>query len=222
MALGIQTESGGGSFTPTVKINSKQGRVYRVDRTQGADGWVTDEVEITRDFAFVPDFDNLEIGWMFFKAGQAPDLRMVKLGEVMADRPPGADADGKPNFKQGVRLLVKLGKSCGGDLREIAATAKSILGPIDKLHDQYVAERAAHPDHLPQVRMTDMKKVDTKTAHGTNTNFEPVFEITGWVAREKAFGPVAANEPAAQTTTQMKTTSQEQPAPEPASDDEEF
>jgi hypothetical protein len=81
------------------------------------------------DFQFVPDLINLEIGWMFFKAGQAPDLRMVKLGEVMADRPPGADAEGKPLFKQGVRLLMKLGKTCGGDLRELAATAKSILGP---------------------------------------------------------------------------------------------
>ena len=222
MALGIQTESGGGSFTPTVKINSKQGRVYRVDRTQGAEGWTTDEVEITRDFQFVPDMDNLEIGWMFFKAGQAPDLRMVRLGEEMPARPPGVDSEGKPNFKQGVRLLLKLGKSCGGDLREISATAKSILGPIDKLHDAYLSGRSEHPGQLPQVRMTDMKKIDTKTPHGTNTNFEPIFEIVGWVDREKVFGPQPANDPKAEPVQQLKQTAQTVAQPAPAADEEEF
>lgn len=219
MALGIQTESGGGNFTPTVKINSKQGRVYRVDRTQGAEGWTTDEVEITRDFQFVPDLENLEIGWMFFKAGQAPDLRMVKLGDPMADRPAGADAEGKPLFKQGVRLLMKLGKTCGGDLRELAATAKSILGPIDKLHDEYLAGVKDRPGQLPVVKMTDMKKIDTKTQHGTNTNFEPVFEIVSWVDREKAFA-AAEDTPAPQETT--TTTVKDEPKKELVSAGEEF
>lgn len=222
MALGIQTESGGGNFVPTVKINSKQGRVYRVDRSQGADGWQTDEVEITNSFQFVPDLENIQVGWMFFKAGQAPDLRMAKLGEPMPDRPPGADADGKPNFKQGVRLLVKLGKECGGDLREIAATAKSILGPIDKLHDEYLANAKANPGKAPVVKLVGMKKIDTKTQHGTNTNFEPQFEIVRWIDRPDFNAPAAANETAPQTTTQMKTTSQAAPAPQPATDDEEF
>jgi hypothetical protein len=182
VALGIQTESGsGGGFTPTVKINSKQGRVWRVDRTQGAEGWTTDEVDITGNFQFVPDLDNLRVGWMFFKAGQAPDLRMVQLGDPLPDRPSSFDADGKPNFKQGVIMLVKLGKDCGGDLREIAATAKSILGPIDKLHDEFLSGRKDNAGKLPIVKMKGMKKVDTKTPKGTNTNFEPEFEITGWV-----------------------------------------
>lgn len=189
MAFGIQTESGGGNFTPVVKINAKQGRVWRVDRSQGADGWQTDEVDITNDFQFVPDFENIEIGWMHFAAGQAPDLRMVRIGEALPARP-------TENHKQGFRLKVKLGKSCGGDLREIAATAKSLTGPFDKLHDAYLAEQSAHVDQLPVVRMTSMKKVDLKTPHGTNTNFEPVFEIVSWVDREKAFG--AGDEPKAE------------------------
>lgn len=181
MAFGIQTEAGGGNFTPVVKINAKQGRVYRVDRKEEGGAWTTDEVEITRDFAFVPDFENIEIGWMHFAAGQAPDLRMVKIGEALTARP-------TENHKQGFRLKIKLGKACGGDVRELAATAKSITGPFDRLHDEYLKEKAAHRDQLPQVRMTDMKKVDLKTAHGTNTNFEPVFEIVGWIDASKAFG----------------------------------
>jgi hypothetical protein len=185
MAFGIQTESGGGNFTPVVKINAKQGRVWRVDRSQGADGWQTDEVDITNDFQFVPDFENIEIGWMHFAAGQAPDLRMVRIGEALPARP-------TENHKQGFRLKVKLGKSCGGDIREIAATAKSLTGPFDRLHDEYLAEKDAHRDQLPVVRMTSMKKVDLKTPHGTNTNFEPVFEVVSWVDRDKAFSADAA------------------------------
>lgn len=195
MAFGIQTEaSGGGNFTPVVKINAKQGRVWRVDRSQGTDGgWITDEVDITSDFQFVPDFENIEIGWMHFAAGQAPDLRMVRIGESLPAKP-------SENHKQGFRLNLKLGKACGGDLRELAATAKTISGPFDKLHDLYLSEKKAHGDELPVVRMTGMKKVDTKTQHGTNTNFEPVFEIVSWIGREKAFGEQAA----APTQTEMK------------------
>lgn len=215
MAFGIQTESGGGNFTPVVKINAKQGRVWRVDRSQGADGWQTDEVDITNDFQFVPDFENIEIGWMHFAAGQAPDLRMVRIGEALPARP-------TDNHKQGFRLKVKLGKSCGGDLREIAATAKSLTGPFDRLHDEYLAGKKDHVDQLPVVRMTTMKKVDLKTPHGTNTNFEPVFEITKWVERPAELdGGQPANEPKAEPVQQMKTTSQTVAAPA-ADDDEEF
>jgi hypothetical protein len=177
MALGIQTESGsGGGFTPNVKINSKQGRVWRVDRSQGADGWTNDEVDITNNFQFVPDLDHLKIGWLLFKAGSAPDMRLVDLGYALPDRP-------SPDHKQGVVMTVKLGKDCGGDVREISATAKSILGPIDKLHDAFLAAKGENPGKLPIVKMTGMKKVTTKTPKGNNDNFEPEFEIVGWVDR---------------------------------------
>lgn len=215
MAFGINTESGsGGNFTPVVKINAKQGRVYRQDRTQGDNGWETNDVEITNDFQFVPDFENVEIGWLHFAAGQAPDLRMVRMGEIMPDRP-------TPNHKQGVRLKVKLGQGCGGDVREIAATAKTILGPFDRLHDDFSAGRKDNPGKLPVVKMTGMKKIDTKTQHGTNTNFEPVFEIVKWVdTPAELVGGQPANEPQQQAQQQMKTTSQTQA--EPVESSEEF
>lgn len=215
MAFGISTESGGGNYMPTVKINAKQGRVYRVDRSQVDGQWTTDEVEITSDFQFVPDFENMQIGWLHFASGQAPSFSMVGLGNVMPDRP-------TPDHRQGVRLKVKLGKTCGGDMREIAATAKTILGPLDKLHDEYLAGLKSNAGKAPVVKMVGMKKIDTKTAHGTNTNFEPVFEITKWVDQPAEFtGGQPANEPKAEPTAQMKTTSQEKPAAEP-DDGEEF
>jgi hypothetical protein len=220
MAFGIKTEAGaGGDFTPIVKINAKAGRVYRVDRSQTAEGgWSTDEVDITNTFAFIPDFEQMEIGWMFFQANSAPDLRMVPLGDPMPDRPAGVDKDGKPNFKQGIRLKVKLGKGCGGDVREIAATAMSVLGPFDRLHDTYVAGLAENPGKAPQVKMTGVKKIDTKTPKGTNTNFEPIFEIVGWVDLPAELrGGQPANEAKQEAVAQAKTTSQVQA--EPASDD---
>lgn len=217
MAFGISTEGGGGNYTPTVKINAKQGRVWRVDRAQSGDGqWTTDEVDITSIFQFVPDFENMQIGWMHFAAGIAPDFRMVKIGSPLADKP-------SADHKQGIRLLVKLGAAAGGDLREIAATAKSILAPLDRLHDEYLTGLAANPGQVPVVKMSGMKKVDMKTAHGTNTNFEPVFEIVKWIDKPvELVGGEPANQAKAEPLAQAKTTTQAKPEPEPASDDAEF
>ena len=46
MPLSIKTE-GGGDFLPIVKYDTRAGHMIRVDRTQGAKGWDTDEVDIT-------------------------------------------------------------------------------------------------------------------------------------------------------------------------------
>lgn len=178
MALGIQTESGGGADrTPLVKYNAKAGRVYRVDRSQDGQGaWVTDEVEITQGFSFVPDLANIEVGWCLFAAGQAPDMKMVRIGETLPDRP-------SDKHKQGFRLMVKLGKASGGDVRELAGTAKALIGPIDDLHTKYEAGVKDNPGKLPIVNMTGSNTIVTQTPEGKTSSYAPIFEITKWVDR---------------------------------------
>jgi hypothetical protein len=92
------------------------------------------------------------------------------------------------------------------------------LGPIDALHDAFTGRPArTTPARLPLVRMTGMKKVDTKTAHGTNTNFEPAFEIVRWLDKPPELtGGQPANEPKAEPVTQARTTTQAAPEPAPA------
>ena len=65
--FGFSTEmSGGGDFTPIVKYDSRAGRIFRVDRVQTNDGFVSDPVDITQGFKAVFDFENIEVGWIDF------------------------------------------------------------------------------------------------------------------------------------------------------------
>jgi len=67
MALSIPTSSGGGDggqFLPIVKYDARAGRVNRIDREQGVDGWMSHSTDITTKFSAVMDLENLEIGWM--------------------------------------------------------------------------------------------------------------------------------------------------------------
>lgn len=216
MALGLQTESGGGDYTPVAKYDARAGRFFRIDRFQdGAGNWSSDDVDITQGFQAVMDLENIEVGWMLFAAGVAPQWNMVPLGQPLPARP-------SDQHKQGFRMKMKLGKSCGGDVREFASQAKAVLGAVDALHTAYVEGAKANPGKLPVVAMTGTTAIKTTGKGQTSTNYAPVFEIKSWVDRPaELIGGVPANEPVAQPVTQARTTSQvAQPAP--AEDEDEF
>lgn len=209
MALGLQTESGaGGSFTPVVKFDARAGRMFRVDRDQDASGsWNTENVEVTNGFTAVMDFENLEVGWCLFAAGVAPQLSLVKLGQPLPQRP-------TDQHKQGFRMLMKLGKSSGGDVREMAATSKAVIGAVDELHTAFEAQKGANPGKLPIVALTGSKAIVSTGKGQTSTNYAPVFEIQKWVDRPADLGGAAG-------------AAAEEPAPKPVqtapvSDDDEF
>lgn len=210
MALGLSTESGGGDFTPVVKFDARAGRMFRVDREQdGGGNWNTNNVEITNGFTAVMDLENIEVGWLLFAAGVAPQLTLVKLGQTLPARP-------SDQHKQGFRMLMKLGKSSGGDVREIAATSKAVLGAVDELHTAYEAQKAANPGKLPVVALTGSKAIVSTGKGQSSTNYAPIFEIQKWVDRPAELGGTggAAQEEAAPPPPP--------PAAPSASDDDEF
>lgn len=217
MGLGLQTESGGGGdFADIIKYDARAGRMFRVDRTQGANGWETNSVEITNGFTFVPDLDNVQVGYALFAAGVAPSFTMVPLGDPLPHKP-------SDQHKQGFKLMSKLGASSGGDLRELASCAKTVIGAISTLHDAYTAGKAANPGKLPVVALTGSTPVVSTGQGKSSTNYAPVFEIVKWVDRPaELVGGQPANEPAQTTTTQLKTTAQAKPAEQPAADGNEF
>lgn len=211
MGLGLQTESsGGGDFTPIVKFDARAGRMFRIDREQDGGGqWNTENVEITNGFTAVMDLENLEVGWALFAAGVAPSFEFVKLGNPLPARP-------SDQHKQGFRMLLKLGKSSGGDVREFAATSKAVISAVDELHTAYEAQKAANPGKLPIVTLTGSKAIVSQGKGQSSTNYSPTFEITKWVDRPAELGGAAG---AAAPVEAPK------PAPAPvaaASDDEEF
>ena len=105
MALGFSYggSGGGADFLPIVKFDARAGRFFRVDREDG----VSTPHDITRNFKAVFDFENLEVGWISFNAGSAPDFQMVPFGSAFGDRP-------SDNHKRGIRMAVKLSGECGG------------------------------------------------------------------------------------------------------------
>jgi hypothetical protein len=127
---------------------------------------------VTENFRAIFDLKNIEVGWMHFPKGAAPDLLLVPIGQDWGDAP-------TPDFKQGFRMLTKMPPELGGDVREFLSTAVATWNAIDALHTAYAKQADKHPDQLPMVKLTEV--IETRLANGTS--FVPVFEIDGWVAR---------------------------------------
>ena len=220
MGLGLPTTSGDFNRTPIIKYDARAGRIHRIDRSNASGQWETNEVEITRDFQAIFDLENIETGWLNFPAGGAPDIRTVRIGNPMPDRPSDA-------HRSGFRVYMKLGKSCGGDVRELAANAKVSIAGMDALYDAYEAEKTNHPGQLPVVTLKDTVQVKSSGQGQTSTNYQPVWDIVKWVDRPAELPPTAVQpaEPKA-TATQAATAPAAQapatPARELVNADDEF
>jgi hypothetical protein len=180
MALGFTYSSGGGDFIAIVKYDARAGRIFREDRKQDTGGqWVKDSVDLTGNFKAVFDFENIEVGYINFPQGGAPDFVMAALGEPYPQRP-------STNHNQGVRFMLKLAKDAAGDaaaIREIAGTSAAFRMGIDELHDAYTAQKAANAGKLPIVTLKSTLPVTSGQGTKKSTNYQPVFEIVGWAAR---------------------------------------
>lgn len=176
MAFGINYggSGGGGGFLPIIKYDARAGRIFRVDRQDG----VNNQVDITKTFKAVVDFENVETGWIMFAAGSAPDFRLVPMRQPVGPKP-------SDSHKEGVRLVVKLAKECGGDVREIVTTAAAALRGLEKIHDQYEEDIkvAANAGKLPAVILTETVSQTSGSGAKTSTNYQPVFKIVGYVKR---------------------------------------
>ena len=220
MALGLNIGSGatGGDFLPIVKYDARAGRIFRADRVDG----VTTPHDITRNFKAVFDFENIEIGWISFVAGSAPDFQMVPFGAALGQKPTA-------DHKQGIRFVIKLAAECGGDLREIAGTSGAFLRGIDDLHNAYVAGLADNAGKLPVVKLIDTLPIEAGSGAKKSTNYQPVFEIAGWVKRPadlaaKSAAPAKATEASAARSAPASTGSTRAAPPKvaPADDMDDF
>jgi hypothetical protein len=229
MALGLNYGNGGGDIIPFVKFDARAGRFFRRDRTQDAQGaYVSNDVDITSNFKAVIDLENIEVGYMKFGAGTAPEFALVKFGEPRPPKP--ADA----SFKQGARIMMKLHASCGGDVGECSSNAAAFLKGIDDLHTEYQHQKASQPGKLPVVVLKTTMPITSGQGAKKSTNYEPVFEITGWAPRppdlvyspKASAAPAAASAPAATApstgSTPVGPPKAAAPAPQPPTADDDF
>lgn len=181
--FGFSTEpsNGGGDFLPIIKYDARAGRIFRVDRVDVGGQFSSEPVDITRNFKAILDMENIEVGWINFASGGAPDFKLVPMGSILPGRP-------SDQHKNGIRLMLKLGKECGGDkpIREIAGTSKAFLSGVEKLYHDYEAGRKTTPDagdKLPIVVLKDTTPITSGQGAKQSTNYVPVFEIVGWALR---------------------------------------
>jgi type II secretory pathway pseudopilin PulG len=178
--FGFSTEpSAGGDWLPIIKYDARSGRMFRIERVLGADGsFVSDPVDITQIFKAVMDFDNIEVGWIDFPVGSAPSFYLVPMGQQLPAKP-------SEKHKNGVRVLLKLAPSCGGDkqVREVASSAKAFLGGIEQVYSEYAREKAKYPGQLPVVTLQSTTPVVSGNGATKSTNYRPTFQISGWAKR---------------------------------------
>lgn len=195
--FGFSTEpSAGGDFLPIVKYDARAGRLFRVDRTDSGNGFVTDAVDITATFKAIVDFENVEVGWIDFPAGSAPHFALVPMGSQLPDRP-------SLRHKNGVRFLLKLAKDCGGakPIREIAGTSKAFLSGVEAIFNTYQTEKAANAGKLPVIVLEKTTPIKSGSGEKQSTNYQPTFRISGWAPRgDLVFQPKGASTAPAQQT----------------------
>lgn len=200
MGLGLPSSGGdAGNRVPVLKYDGRAGRLFRVDRSNASGQWETEQVEVTNGFQAIMDLENIETGWLHFPTGGAPDIRTVKIGTPLPERP-------SDKHRAGFRILMKLGKSIGGDLREMAANAQVSIKGMDALYDLYLAGVQDNPGKLPIVVLEKTIAVTSqgKGADGkpvSSTNYQPVWAITKWVDRPDdlpASGQTVAASPASE------------------------
>jgi hypothetical protein len=211
MGLGLSTGSGeGGSFLPIVKWDARAGRLFRVDRAQGPNGWESNDVDLTMQKPrFAIDFGSIETGWMAFTA-TGPDFRMQPLGSPAAERP-------SKEHKAGFR--VKVGGKVLDGVREFSASAKSVLSAIDSLHTTFEGREEAKAGKIPVVELTGSVAVVTNGPQGKVTSYSPVFDIVAWADRLPEMGdrtvPAPGGNGAAVAATPTAAPSNHVPPPAP-------
>lgn len=162
-----------GEFTPYLKYNAKAGRFYV--RPQGAAS--DEEVDKPR---LLFDMANVRTGWIYYAEGTGPEKVWDPTPQQMAPRPAGPR-----KFKRGFEVMVfgnddiphvgKLG------LREFGSTAGNVIGSFLRMFAEYERGMVANPDKVPFYKCS--RVIPVQGAYGTN--YEPEFQLIGWVERAK-------------------------------------
>ena len=173
MAFGFP--SGGGNIIPRIKYDARSGRMFRVDRVKGASGdWESKDVDITGGAVFLVHRGSLKKGWRNFKTF---DERAVPIADPLPDRPGGLDAEGKPEYRPIIKMLVKLGPNVGADVRELSISASTCFDSIEALVTEWSAVKEhATDDHCPVVRLEGSQPLKLRNG----TAYVPTWRMMGW------------------------------------------
>lgn len=138
---------------------------------------------------FIADLENYATGWGNMAEGQAPQWAMNKNRAVFGPIPSDAkDKDGKPAWKQGIRVSLFSPATFGGDgLCDFDTTGFGARTGIFDLLKKFVS----HPDFKPG--MVPVCKFTGYVDHGTGSKATtiPQFDIVKFIARPAALSGAA-------------------------------
>jgi hypothetical protein len=182
--FGFTKKTGGGDFLPRVQYDARSGIFSRIDRVDTGGGFVSEGKDYKLgEFKALMDLENLEVGWINFMTGGAPDFCMKPLdpnNPILPDQPTN-------NHKQGLRVMLKLAKEAAGSqpaIRELSSTAQVFLDGMDELYDAYKeGKKGENVDKLPIVQHVDTTKVTSGSGARQTSNYMPRFQIVGWALR---------------------------------------
>lgn len=163
-----------GDFTPYLKYNAKAGRFYV--KPEGA----TEEIEIMNPMlAF--DMANIKTGWLYYAEGAGPEKVWDPSPTQMAARPPGPQ-----KWKRGFEVMVFANVAIPGTnkplgLREFSSTAANVIGAMLRMYAEYESGAPAQRGKVPLFACAGVKPVNG--AYGVN--YEPLFNLSGWVDRSR-------------------------------------
>jgi hypothetical protein len=162
-----------GDNTPYIKYNAKAGRWYI--RPQGA----SEDIEIDKPRLAI-DMAHIRTGWILYQEGMGPEKVWDPSPTQMAARPAGPR-----KFKRGFEVMVYGNDPIPGigklGLREFSSTAANAITAILSMYAEYERGMASHPNQVPYYVCLGVKAITG--AYGTN--YEPKFELKGWVGRDK-------------------------------------
>ena len=115
---------------------------------------------------FLCDLANLAEGWIHLEKGKRP----IRLFDPDGGFPPPPH----PEAKQGILVRVKMQGVASG-VGELTLSQGGALKALDRLHDQYVAEREKHKDQVPIVGVAGREQFGLAWA--------PVLRLQGWAPR---------------------------------------
>lgn len=203
-----QRTGGDGEYLPRLDIDARNGIISKVVRTQQPDGnWINAKNPVAYPFKLLVDFANLEIGQMCLDRAVGVDVRFVKYRDI-EDGTAEPIAPPTEHHKECFRVRIFSTKIDGG-VHEFASSANCVRSAMDLLHDDYLAEAAAHEDQCPIVEFSG--QAPKQTARGTN--YYPIMKIVGWSDRKPfdqrdaapaAPPPAPAPEPAPSAVTSVE------------------
>lgn len=190
MAFGIpgSESTGGGEYLSRIQYDSRVGFWQIVKRVQNAQGaWINDAGEQFKNPTMLFDFGSLEVGYLKFAS--PPGFMLAPYGQPMPTRPEemmqNQEGQSRKAFLPGFRVKVASSKVFGdADAYYWAHNAKTVLEPMDELHQAFLAAPEAAEGKVPLVAVTGTRIVEV----AKQRYHAPIFEIRGWYDRIPAFG----------------------------------